>query len=128
MYKNQWCFNVSKNSNPVWISDYEDWLKWFKTKFNPLTCEYHYEKGKHGKLHIHGYVAFKKPINLTPFLFRKKGWKVTISEPKDLFRWLRYIRKDTHKETNIINTEHNLYTEYKERLTPKPCFSPQTTV
>lgn len=107
-----WSFNCSKNSNPVWISDYDKWATWFQTKFKPETFEMHYEKGIHNKLHVHGFATFKKPKKFTQYLFRKKGWKVLVVPTYDVEGWLRYIRKDIEHETTLINEENGLEKEY----------------
>lgn len=106
-----YAFTLKKNSNPVWISDYESHLTMLSTKYPHLDIEYHFEDT--AGLHIHGMIRSPKKIHIR-MIHPGNGWNLDMSFVKSPQAWDAYMTKDTIRETNLINEQYTLEYEYNE--------------
>lgn len=112
-----YAITINKVSDPVFISDYENFIKMLKKKHPYSEFEYHFEEKRSGvsdRLHMHGTITNNRKIKLsTLFKDYKKGWSVLWKEDPDI-GWDRYISKYQEDETALINREHIRETEFNK--------------
>lgn len=115
-----------KVQDPVFISDYENFIAVLHKKYPRAEFEYHFEEARAGvsdRLHIHGTITHNRKVKFTNLTKDyKQGWSFKWKEDPDS-GWHRYCVKRQADETNLINREHELEREYKQFN--KVCFEPE---
>jgi len=104
-----YAITINHVQDPVFISDYYDFIADVKKRYPTSNMEYHFESKRSGvsdRLHMHATLTNHKKIKMTT-LFKpyKKGWSVLWKEDPDI-GWDRYISKYQEDETDLINEEH----------------------
>jgi len=98
-----------KNTEPNFLSHYENLLKEHKEKFSNIEFDIMYEyKPTNGKLHAHlllTYETSKRKRKLAQYPFQKKGWSVLLEEVRDLDAWTAYYKKNMENQEQIIKSE-----------------------
>lgn len=116
MYK--YSFTLRKNSNPVFITDYEQVMETYTEHGTDIV--YYYEET--AGLHVHGILTTdtKVYLNSAKWLHPGEGWSLKFELLKstgDYKRWLLYIMKEAHLETNLINKSFKLAKEFYDYFT-----------
>lgn len=112
-----YAISLCKVSDPVFISDYYEFIRHLKKKHPYSEFEYHFEEKRSGccdRLHLHGTIINNRKIKMStltkPY---KKGWSILWKEDPDI-GWDRYINKYQEYETDLINREHEKEKEFIE--------------
>lgn len=108
-----YAITLIKNTNPVWISDYEKFIALILKKDPKAEIEYYFEEYRNNaddKLHVHGTIRNKRKISFKN-ISKATGVRCNFSEHPDA-GWHDYITKSKSKETELINRSHQLESEY----------------
>lgn len=104
-----------KTSDPVFISDYESFIRKIKEQYPYSEFEYNFEERRAGvsdRLHIHGTLSNFKKVNYKR-IYPGPGWSVNYKENPDA-GWNVYCTKYNAYETDLINRQHDLEKEYND--------------
>lgn len=85
-----YALTLVKNTNPVWITDYVEFIEKFGRDYPKADLQYYYE-ATHG-LHIHAYVCSPTRIYINK-IHPGKGWKLDFHPVKNVLHWQNYIKK-----------------------------------
>lgn len=106
---------VRKTSYPVWITDYELYIRDYLTSNNNIVdIKLHYEDT--AGLHFHAMIKSKKKVYINRIFPPESGWNIDLSRTRDVKLWEYYITKDSAKETNLINSEYERVREAEEYM------------
>lgn len=99
-----YALTLDKISKPALPIHYEDFIRNFVSEYPTSECEFHYEEGKQGRLHIHGMVKTptKIYVNKLKRLAPSSDYNIQFVFVKNQVAWKAYIKKDINKETEIL--------------------------
>lgn len=108
-----YAFTLRKTQYPAFISFYEKQLIRWRKLFPLCRFLYYYEETS--GLHVHGMIKSPDKIYIKNCgIHPGKGYNLDFKLCKSVSAWGAYISKDHHKETSLINSEHEL--EYEHYL------------
>lgn len=106
-----YALTVRRTELPVWIKHYDDFLERFRSIYPRADCQEHYESTS--GLHFHAIIYSPTRIYINK-IHPGKGWNIDFKPVKNVKRWKAYITKEAHLETNLINEEYRLLSEYED--------------
>lgn len=114
----KYAFTLRKTTLPVWITDYEHIMDRWRDNVDEL--EFHYEETS--GLHIHGMITNSRKVYIKnhQWVHPGPGWNLDFKIVEDEEAWVKYILKEAHAETNLINKCYSLLSDLKntwERFT-----------
>lgn len=118
-----YAITLIKNSNPVWISDYENFIKLVLKKDPNALIDIYYEDQRTDvpKLHCHGIIKNSRKIKFANYS-KLTGVRCNFSMDPDK-GWIKYCTKNIKDETELINEQHKLERQYTELMRVGCCLS-----
>lgn len=116
-----YAITLIKNSNPVWISDYENFIKLVLKKDPNALVQIYYEDQRQGspKLHCHGIISNARKIKFANYT-KLTGVRCNFSMNPDQ-GWIKYCQKNIHLETSLCNAQHEIEHQYNELYAKSEC-------
>lgn len=110
-----YAFTLRKTSFPSFISFYDNEILRWRALFPLATIHYYYEATN--GLHLHGMLRSPTKVYIKSRLYKLHpgvGWNLDFAAARSIHAWSRYIVKDIREETNLVNYEHHIESEFND--------------
>lgn len=118
-----YAFTLDKVQLPSLPHYYLNWLTTLKGSPG-ATVAYNFEEGKQGRLHIHGMVESPRRLYVKR-LHPGEGYSFHFEPVKSQIAWQCYIKKDKHKEHELLERWNKEEREFYKNPDPDEIDIPQ---